>query len=92
MQASAPGRRRADPAVATGGAFSINGRTYSHDAVARLLSRARARADLSHVTLEKSTLNKVDGQDVVEFTIGAAVRGKGPPREAQALTEGASSA
>lgn len=77
MQASAPTAVSADPAAATGGAFSISGRTYSHDAVARLLARLAIVPDLDNVTLEKSTLSKVGGKDVVEFTIGAAVRGRG---------------
>jgi hypothetical protein len=29
------------------------------------------------VKLEKSTLNKIEGRDIVEFTIGAAVRARG---------------
>jgi Tfp pilus assembly protein PilN len=60
-----------------GGAFSISGRTYSHDSVARLLARLSLVPDLDQVKLEKSTLNKVEGKDIVEFTIGAAVRARG---------------
>lgn len=60
-----------------GGAFSIGGRTYSHDSVARLLARLSLVPDLEQVKLEKSTLNKVEGKDIVEFTIGASVRARG---------------
>lgn len=75
LQASAP--VAAAPPASSGGAFAVNGRTYSHDAVARLLSRLELVPNLSSVKLEKSTLNKVEGRDVVEFTIAATVRGKG---------------
>lgn len=60
-----------------GGAFSIGGRTYSHDSVARLLARLSLVPDLEQVKLEKSTLNKIEGKDIVEFTIGASVRARG---------------
>jgi Tfp pilus assembly protein PilN len=79
LQASAPTAAPAAGApapAASGGGFSIAGRTYSHDAVARLLSRLSLIPDLGTVRLEKSTLSKVEGRDVVEFTIGAMVRGK----------------
>ena len=79
LQASAPAAATAAGApapAAGGGGFSIAGRTYSHDAVARLLSRLSLIPDLETVKLEKSTLSKVEGRDVVEFTIGAMVRGK----------------
>ena len=61
----------------TGGAatqFSIQGRTYSHDGVARLLSRLQVVPDLQNVTLVSSTLSKAGGQDVVEFSIVADLR------------------
>ena len=63
-------------ATTGGGAFSIGGRTYSHDSVARLLARLSLVPDLEQVKLEKSTLNKVEGKDIVEFTIGASVRAR----------------
>ena len=61
----------------TGGAatmFAINGRTYSHDGVARLLSRLQVVPDLQNVTLVSSTLSKAGGQDVVDFSIVADIR------------------
>jgi Tfp pilus assembly protein PilN len=81
LTASAPATgagAAAAPATPTAGAgaFSINGRTYSHDAVARLLSRLSLVPDLHAVKLEKSTLTRVSGNDIVDFTIAANVRGK----------------
>ncbi len=81
LQASAPAAVPADgtaPATtAPAGGFSISGRTYSHDAVARLLARLELVPDLDQVKLEKSVLGKAEGRTVVEFTIGAAVNVKG---------------
>jgi Tfp pilus assembly protein PilN len=54
--------------------FSIQGRTYSHDGVARLLSRLQVVPDLQNVTLVSSTLSKAGSQDVVEFSIVADLR------------------
>lgn len=77
LQASAPPAAEAAAATPTpGGAFSIAGRTYSHESVARLLSRLSLVPDLKTVKLEKSTLSKVEGRDIVEFTISGLVRGK----------------
>lgn len=79
LTASAPtaSTAAAPTPVAAGGAFSITGRTYSHDAVARLLARLALVPDLDQVKLEKSVVAKAEGRTVVEFTIGAAVRGTG---------------
>jgi Tfp pilus assembly protein PilN len=54
--------------------FIIQGRTYSHDGVARLLSRLQVIPDLTNVQLQSSTLSKVGEQDVVEFSIAADIR------------------
>jgi Tfp pilus assembly protein PilN len=59
--------------------FTIHGRTYSHDGVARLLSRLQVVPDLTNVQLQSSTLTKVGGQDVVEFSIAADIRVAGAP-------------
>jgi Tfp pilus assembly protein PilN len=59
--------------------FTIQGRTYSHDGVARLLSRLQVVPDLTNVQLLSSTLSKVGGQDVVEFSIAADIRVAGSP-------------
>jgi Tfp pilus assembly protein PilN len=53
---------------------SIAGYTYSHDAVARLLSRLALIPDLTNVQLQSSTLSELGKRNVVEFTILADVR------------------
>jgi Tfp pilus assembly protein PilN len=66
--------------VSTGGLptqFAITGRTYSHDGVARLLSRLQVVPDLQNVTLVSSTRSVVQGQAVVEFNIVADIRTAG---------------
>ena len=70
----------AAPAPSSGGApteFVISGNTYSHDGVARLLSRLQVIPDLQNVTLVSSTLTKVGGQNVVSFQIVADIRTAG---------------
>lgn len=74
LQATSP---TAASSSSGGGAFSIGGRTYSHDSVARLLARLSLVPDLEQVRLEKSTFNKIEGKDIVEFTIGASIRAPG---------------
>ena len=59
--------------------FTIQGRTYSHDGVARLLSRLQVVPDLTNVQLLSSTLSKVGGQDVVDFSIAADIKVTGAP-------------
>jgi len=59
--------------------FTIQGRTYSHDGVARLLSRLQVVPDLTNVQLLSSTLSKIGGQDVVEFSIAADIKVTGAP-------------
>jgi Tfp pilus assembly protein PilN len=70
-----PGGAAATPpvpgAVPTG--FSISGYTYSHDAVARLLSRLSVIPDLENVQLQRSAITAGDKR-IVEFTIVAGVR------------------
>jgi Tfp pilus assembly protein PilN len=60
--------------VGTPSGLSITGRTYSHDGVARLLSRLQVVPDLTNVQLVSSTLAKVGNQNVVEFTIAADIK------------------
>jgi Tfp pilus assembly protein PilN len=69
-------------ASSTGGStqpsmFTIQGRTYSHDGVARLLSRLQVIPDLTNVQLISSTRSKVGNQPVVEFTIAADIASAG---------------
>jgi Tfp pilus assembly protein PilN len=77
LQAAAPTSATAATGTTSAGGFSISGRTYSHDSVARLLARLALVPELEQVKLEKSVLSRVEGRDVVEFTISAVVRPKG---------------
>jgi Tfp pilus assembly protein PilN len=56
--------------------LTIEGSTYSHDAVARLLSRLSVVPDLTNVQLVSSNVSTENGQDTVRFTIAADIRGK----------------
>ena len=73
LAAAAPG----DEEAGSASGFTITGYTYSHDAVARLLSRIAVVPDLANVQLRRSTLSEVEGRPVVEFEIGAEVRKAG---------------
>ena len=53
--------------------FTINGRTYSHDGVARLLSRLQVIPDLTNVQLISSTRSMVGKQPVVDFQIATDI-------------------
>jgi Tfp pilus assembly protein PilN len=80
LAATAPSGAAAAAAPAPVGAeqgFTITGRTYSHDGVARLLKRMQALPDLENVQLLTSHLADAGGQTVVEFTIVAGVRPEG---------------
>src|SRR5712691_1512802 len=59
--------------------FTIQGSTYSHDGVARLLSRLQVVPDLTNVQLQSSTLATIGGQDVVQFSIAADIKVAGAP-------------
>jgi Tfp pilus assembly protein PilN len=61
--------------AATG--FLLDGYTYSHAAVARLLARLVAVPDLVNVQLQQSTLTTVGSARVVHFLIAADVRAPG---------------
>lgn len=66
----------ASPTTTAG--FAINGRTYSHDGVARLLARLSVVPQLSSVQLLHSSLVTSDtGRKVVEFSINATVKAAG---------------
>ena len=65
-------------ASGTTAGFSINGRTYSHDGVARLLARLSVVPHLSNVQLlHSSVATSNTGRKVVEFSISASVKGAG---------------
>jgi Tfp pilus assembly protein PilN len=74
-----PGATAAAPPAAPGATptgFAISGYTYSHEAVARLLSRLAVIPDLENVQLQRSAVTAGNSR-VVEFTIVAAVRNMG---------------
>jgi Tfp pilus assembly protein PilN len=80
LTAKSPISPATNVAVSTGGApseFTVVGRTYSHDGVARLLSRLQVVPDLTNVQLLSSTLSQVEGQNVVEFSIAADIKSAG---------------
>jgi Tfp pilus assembly protein PilN len=82
LTAKSPISPSTNAATSAGGApsqFTVQGRTYSHDGVARLLSRLQLVPDLSNVQLVSSTLSKVGEQDVVEFNIAADITVAGSP-------------
>jgi Tfp pilus assembly protein PilN len=62
--------------------LTMDGTTFSHDAVARLLSRLMLIPDLSNVTLASSTASDT-GE--VEFNITAGVKGAPAPAPAPAV-------
>ena len=57
--------------------FTIQGYTYSHDGVARLLARLETVPDFAAVDLQSSSLQQLHGQDVVGFSISASIRPSG---------------
>jgi Tfp pilus assembly protein PilN len=74
-----PATNAASSSGGTASQFVIQGRTYSHDGVARLLSRLQVVPDLTNVQLQSSTRSNVGGQAVVEFTIVADLKVAGSP-------------
>ena len=57
--------------------FNLQGTTFSHDSVARLLSRLMLMPDLTNVALTTSAADLGTGQ--VTFTVTATVKGAPPP-------------
>jgi Tfp pilus assembly protein PilN len=64
-----PGQTEAPP-----GTFTISGFSYSHDGVARLLSRLAVIPSLDRPTLGSSVIDTTKARNVVKFTITAAIR------------------
>jgi Tfp pilus assembly protein PilN len=65
-------------ATTTTAGFSINGRTYSHDGVARLLARLSVVPQLANIQLQHSSLTTSEtGRKLVEFSINATVKAAG---------------
>lgn len=78
--ATTPGAPAAPAAGAQG--LSIAGSAYSHDGVARLLSRLMLIPDLTNVTLSNSqvaTMSTPGGAGGVQFSISAEVKGAPAP-------------
>jgi Tfp pilus assembly protein PilN len=77
LSAQAPtGAAAATPTPVAG--FAINGKTYSHDGVARLLARLSVVPHLTGVQLQSSTRAISEtGHAVVEFSINASVKAAG---------------
>jgi Tfp pilus assembly protein PilN len=61
-------------AEAPQGGFTITGYSYSHDGVARLLSRLSVLPQLDRPTLRSSVVDKGKSRTVVKFTIDSALR------------------
>ncbi len=77
LQVHSPVSPATNLSAASGGGptmFVIQGRTYSHDGVARLLSRLQVVPDLTNVQLASSSLTRLNGQQVVEFAIAADIK------------------
>ena len=55
----------------------MNGTTFTHESVARLLSRLTLVPDLEDVTLVSSTKTKVGKRAAVAFSLAASIRAPG---------------
>lgn len=74
LQAKVPG---ADTGSSTGGGFVMQGLSYSHESVARLLARLQVVPDLTNVALQTSVQADIAGRTIVQFTVVADVRAPG---------------
>jgi Tfp pilus assembly protein PilN len=78
LKSPAPGgaakaKTEADAPKAPNG-VSVEGYTYSHNSVARLLARLALIPELTNVQLQSSAVTELAGRRVVEFTVLADVR------------------
>jgi Tfp pilus assembly protein PilN len=74
LSAKAPG----EAAAAGPAGFTITGKTYSHDGVARLLARLAVVPHLTAVQLQHSAMTASEvGRPVVEFSIQAVIKAPG---------------
>jgi Tfp pilus assembly protein PilN len=73
LNATAP----AGPGVPAVNGFSITGYTYSHEAVARLLTRLAVVPHLANVRLQSSIRTLIGSRSVVQFVVSADVRPPG---------------
>jgi len=74
---TSPGTGQPPEASSAPTGFTMEGKTYSHDAVARLLSRLSVVPDLTNVQLVSSAVSSTNGQTVVTFNIAADIRDGG---------------
>jgi Tfp pilus assembly protein PilN len=74
---SSPTSSSSAPALGGQLGFNIEGYTYSHDAVARLLTRLSVIPDLEQVQLVTSERTKLGNRNVIHFRITANVRPAG---------------
>lgn len=74
-----PGEDAPPPPTSTTTAidFQMNGKAFSHQGVARLLSRLALVPDLQGVTLGHSTRTELGKRGAVDFTVTAAIRTPG---------------
>lgn len=72
--AAAAATAPAGSAATTNTGFSLSGATYSHAALARLLSRLAVVPDLENVALVSAATAKVGEKAVIQFTIAASVK------------------
>jgi Tfp pilus assembly protein PilN len=75
-RAPAKAKTEADAPTAPNG-VSVEGYTYSHSSVARLLARLALIPELTNVQLESSSVTELAGRRVVQFTVLADVRPQG---------------
>jgi Tfp pilus assembly protein PilN len=73
LQARTPGAAT----TSTDGGFILQGFSYSHESVARLLARLQVVPDLTNVALQTSAQADVAGRTIVQFTVVADVRTPG---------------
>jgi Tfp pilus assembly protein PilN len=82
LYAEAPNKPGLAPALATPAGhppqlMTIVGYTYSHDAVARLMTRLAVIPDLRNIWLERSVRGVLANRPIVSFTMRADVRAAG---------------
>lgn len=78
LSAEAPGAAAPTAGTAAASApFTMTGSTYSHNGVARFLSRLTVVPDLQNVRLQSSASALVGDRELVQFTILADVRAPG---------------
>jgi Tfp pilus assembly protein PilN len=77
LRSAGPAEAGAPTAESLSSGMTLVGYTYSHNSVARLLSRLALVPDLPNVELQSSTVAQLGRRSVVQFTILADVRAGG---------------